>query len=334
MTLDFVRKTPLVFAPPLNCWLKLESLQATGSFKLRGAALKLSRMTPAARARGVVTASAGNHGQGVALAAARLGIRATVIVPTPCPQVKRDGMTRYGAELLVEGGSYDEAHARALALAAARGVPYVSAYDDDDVIAGNGEWLGRELREQHAGLARVIVPVGGGGLVAGLLRALADAGAAGATPAGATETAGATAAGAAPATARGRVEVIGVQPRVNCAMHDSLAQGRALVDYRGGETVCEGLEGATAQRTFDIARAHNLSIALVDDDETLAAVGFAWRALGYVVEPSAAVGLAAARAGRVPTDEDTAIIVTGGNIDPALLDRAIALSDRFDTRRR
>jgi threonine dehydratase len=299
MTFDFVRKTPLVFAPPLNCWLKLESLQATGSFKVRGAALKLARMSADARARGVVTASAGNHGQGVALAASRLGVPATVVVPTQCPQVKRDGMTRYGAEVIVDGAGYDESHQIALALAAARGVPYVSAYDDDDVIAGNGEWLGRELAEQHAGLSRVIVPVGGGGLVAGLLRAFAVA---------------------------GSVEVVGVQPRVNCAMHESLAQDRALVDYRGGDTICEGLEGATAQRTFDIARAHNLRIALVDDDETLAAIGFAWRALGVVVEPSAAVGIAAARAGRVATDEDTVIVVTGGNIEPSLLDRAIAFS--------
>jgi len=177
----------------------------------------------------------------------------------------------------------------------------VSAYDDDDIIAGNGEWLGREIAKQHVGLSRVIVPVGGGGLVAGLLRALPG------------------------------VAVNGVQPRVNCAMHDSLAVGRALVEYRGGETICEGLEGATAQRTYDIARAHNLAIALVEEDDTLAAVGFAWRALGLVIEPSAAVGIAAARGGLVPTDEDTVIVVTGGNVDPALLDRAI---DRYDTRRR
>ncbi len=299
--IDFVRKTPLIFAPPLNCWLKLESLQLTGSFKVRGAALKLSRMSAEERARGVVTASAGNHGQGVALAAQRLGIPAAVVVPTICPQVKRDGMAAYGAEVIVEGASYDEAHQRALALAKARYVPYVSAYDDDDVIAGNGGWLGRELREQHASLSRVIVPVGGGGMVAGLLRTLDD------------------------------VEIVGVQPRVNCAMHDSLAQGRALVDYKGGETLCEGLEGATAERTFTVARAHELQIALVDEEETLAAIGFAWRALGIVVEPSAAVGIAAARAGLVPTDEDTVIVVTGGNVDPALLDRAI---DRYDTRRR
>ena len=295
---DFVRKTPLVFAPPLNCWLKLESLQATGSFKLRGAALKLSRMDASTRARGVVTASAGNHGQGLALAAARLGVRATVVVPAICPAVKRDGIARWGAEVIVDGARYDESHERALALAAARGVPYVSAYDDDDIIAGNGEWLGRELAAQHASLCRVIVPVGGGGLVAGLLAALPG------------------------------IAVVGVQPRVNCAMHDSLQQGRALIDYVGAETVCEGLEGATAERTFAVARAHALPIALVDDAETLAAVGFAYRALGIVVEPSAAVGLAAARSGRIPTDEDTVIIVTGGNVDPEMLDRGIAEYDR------
>jgi threonine dehydratase len=297
-SLDFVRKTPLVFAPPLNCWLKLESLQATGSFKLRGAALKLSRMDAAARARGVVTASAGNHGQGLALAGARLGVSVTVVVSTLCPSIKREGIARWGAEIIVEGARYDEAHEHALTLAAARGIPYISAYDDDDIIAGNGEWLGRELAAEHANLSRVIVPVGGGGLVAGLLRALPS------------------------------VAVIGVQPSTNCAMHDSLAQNRALIDYVGAPTICEGLEGATAERTYAIAKAHSLPIALVDDTETLAAVGFAYRALGLVVEPSAAVGLAAARTGRIPTDEDTVIVVTGSNIDPDLLDRAIAVYDR------
>jgi threonine dehydratase len=219
--------------------------------------------------------------------------------------VKRDGIARWGAEVIVDGARYDESHERALALAAERGVPYVSAYDDDDIIAGNGEWLGREIRAQHASLSRVIVPVGGGGLVAGLLRAFDD------RPAGGSD-----------------VIIVGVQPRVNCAMHESLAQGRALVDYVGESTICEGLEGATAERTFRIVQAHKMPVALVDDADTLAAVGFAYRALGLVVEPSAAVGLAAARTGAVATDEDTVIVVTGGNIDPALLDRAIAAYDR------
>ena len=236
-------------------------------------------------------------------------------MPTQCPAVKRDGMTRFGAELIVDGASYDEAHERALALAAARGVPYVSAYDDDDVIAGNGEWLGRELREQHAWLSRVIVPVGGGGLVAGLLRALAGGdggdGGGGGAPGGA------------------RVEIIGVQPRVNCAMHDSLAQNRALVDYRGGDTLCEGLEGATAQRTFAIARAHRLRDRARRRRRDarrrrlrLSRARLRRRAVGggrprRRAQPAAC-----------PTDEETVIVVTGGNIEPSLLERALALGRR------
>jgi threonine dehydratase len=296
--LEFVRVTPLVFAPPLKVWLKLESLQVTSSFKVRGAALKLSRLSPELRGRGVVTASAGNHGQGLALAAARLGVAATVVVPRLCPAIKRDAIAGYGAEVVVDGDGYDAAEARALALAAQRGVPYVSPFDDDDIIAGNGEWLGRELLEQHHGITHVIAPVGGGGLVSGLLQVLSA-----------------------------RAEVIGVQPRVNCAMHDSLAQGRALVRYHGGDTLCEGLEGATAERTFAIARAHRLAIMLVDEQEILEAVGFAYRRLGLVVEPSAAVGIAAVRAGRVPVDDGTVVVISGGNIEPALLDRAIAAFD-------
>jgi len=104
-------------------------------------------------------------------------------------------------------------------------------------------------------------------------------------------------------------------------------QGRALADYRGGKTICDGLEGATGQRTFAIARAHQLEVALLAEDAILDAVGFAYRALGQVVEPSAAVGIAAARTGRVPTDENTVIVVSGSNVEPALLDRAIKFHD-------
>jgi threonine dehydratase len=254
-------------------------------------------MEPALRARGVVTASAGNHGQGVGLAAGRLGIAATVVVPEPCPAVKRNAIARYGVEMIVAGAGYDDAEAYALRLARERGVPFVSPYDDEDVIAGNGGWLGGEIAEQLPSVSRVLAPVGGGGLVAGLLQALPDA------------------------------TVIGVEPRVNCAMHESLVRGHALTEYRGAETICEGLEGATARRTFEIARARRLDIALVEEDEILGAVGFAYRALGQIIEPSAAVGIAAVRTRRVRADEKTVIVVSGGNIEPELLDRAIRFYD-------
>jgi threonine dehydratase len=299
--LDFIRVTPLVAAPALGCRLKLESLQVTGSFKARGAGLKLARMAPSERARGVVAASAGNHGQGVALAATRLGVPATVVVPVHCPAVKREAIARFGATVVADGANYDAAEARARALATERGLPFVSPFDDDDVIAGNGGWLGREIVAQHARVACVVAPVGGGGLIAGLLQAL-----------------------------DGRARVIGVEPRVNCAMYESLSQNRALIRYVGEETLCEGLEGAIATRTFEIARAHGLSVTLVEEEETLQAIGYAYRRLGIVVEPSAAVGIAAVRAGRVPAGDDTVVVVTGSNVEPALLDRAIAAYDATD----
>jgi threonine dehydratase len=296
---DFVRRTPLVFAPALNAWLKLESLQLTGSFKLRGAALRLQRLDGDARARGVVTASAGSHGLGLALAGARLGVPVTACVPASAPAVKRDGIARHGAHVVIVDGGYQEAEARAHAIAAERGVPFVSAYEDDDVIEGNGATLGRELLGQHARLERVIVPVGGGGLLHGLIDAL-------------------------PAS----VEIVGAQPETNCALHESLQIGRALVDYRGGATLCEGLEGGVGARNYEAARARRVRVALASEDEILAAIGFAWRALGVVIEASAAVAVAIARAGRASCDEATALVITGGNIDAALLDRAIARFDR------
>lgn len=290
------RVTPLVYAGPLGCFLKLESLQATGSFKLRGAAVKLARLAPEARARGVVAASAGNHGLGVARAAAALGIAATVVVSRGAAAVKRAGIARLGAEVIPSTGDYAQAEREAIELARSSGRAFLSPFDDDDVIEGNGAWLAEELLGQHPGLARVVVPVGGGGLCGGLGRVLAPRG----------------------------VAVIGVQPRVNCAMKESLDGGRALVDYQGGETLCEGLEGAVSVRTFELARAHLSSIVLVDEAEVLAAIAFAWRVLGVVAEPSAAVVVAAALSGRLQAEDDTVLVLTGSNLDDELLDRALA----------
>jgi threonine dehydratase len=281
-----------VRAAPLGCWLKLESLQATGSFKLRGAAVKLARLG----ATRVVAASAGNHGLGVALAARALDVAATVVVPETSARIKRAGIAALGAEVIVEGEEYDDAELFGRTLARERGDAFVSPFDDDDVIDGNGRWLGDELFQDRPTLKRVVVPIGGGGLIGGLAEVLAPRG----------------------------VAVVGVQPRANCAMHESLAAGRAQAKYLGGATLCEGLAGAVSERTFTLARAHVKEIALVDDEEVLDAMAFAYRALGLVVEPSAAVGIAAMRAGRVPSGDDTVVVVTGSNVDPELLERALA----------
>jgi threonine dehydratase len=289
------RVTPLVDAPALGCALKLESLQRTGSFKLRGAALRLASLTDDERRRGVVAASAGNHGQGVALAARALGIAAQVIVPETTPRVKRDAIAALGAQLSVAGRNYDLAEAEARAIAARTGAVFVSPFDDELVIAGNGRWLGEELLAQRPDTTTVVVPVGGGGLVGGLAAALAGRG----------------------------VSIIGVQPAANCAMHDSLASGRALTVYDGGHTRCEGLEGPVAERTFALARDHGVRVVLVDEAAILAAMAFAYRALGLCVEPSAAVGIAALRAGLIAPSPRTVVLVTGSNVEPEQLDEAL-----------
>ena len=291
-----VRTTPLVEAPSLGCWLKLESLQRTGSFKLRGAAVALAALDDQERRQGVVVASAGNHGAGIAFAAARLAIPARVIVPSTTPEAKRRNITSYGAELRVAGHTYEEAEAEAMAEARATGRRFISPFDDERVIDGNGRWLGVELSGQIPGLATVVVPVGGGGMAAGLAEVLAPAG----------------------------VRIIGVQPRTNCAMHESLRLGRALTTYQGGPTACEGLEGPVAERTFRLARAGGLHTLLVDEEAILEAMAFAYLSLGLLVEASAAVGLAALREGLVPPTPRTVVIVTGQNLDPELLDQAVA----------
>lgn len=291
------RRTPLLFSPPLGCWLKLESLQVTGSFKPRGASVKLARLSPSARARGVIASSAGNHGLGVALAARALGVRAKVFVPRTAAEVKRRGIADLGAEVVLHGERYVEAEQRARQQAEAEGAVFVSPFDDEDIIEGSS-WLGAELLEQQATLERVLVPVGGGGLIAGVARALAPR----------------------------SIEVVGVQPRLNCAMYESFRLGQAQTAYVGGVTQCEALEGACAESTFEIARSHGCKVVLVDEDEVLAAMAFAYRTLGLIVEASAAVVLAAARAGRVAGGAATALVVTGSNVDPAALDHALAAS--------
>jgi threonine dehydratase len=291
---SLVRVTPLVSGGGLRGWLKLESLQRTGSFKLRGACVALAAL--AARGeRAFIAASAGNHGLGVACAGRALGLEVHIVAPANAATKKRDGIRALGAALSIEGADYDEAEAIAKARAERQGLPFVSPFDDDAVIAGNGGWLARELLAQRRSLRRVVVPVGGGGLVAGLLAELAPRG----------------------------VEVLGVQPEGANAMARSLASGAAiLVDH--GATLCSGLDGGVAERTYLVAREHGLRIALVEEAAILPAIAYAYRTLGQLVEPASAAVLAAARAGLVSVDDETVLVLTGGNLDVSLLDRALA----------
>ncbi len=298
-----VRRTPLVRCLPLEAelggrvYLKLECLQITGSFKLRGAMRAVNALNDEERAAGVVTASAGNHGAGLARAAGLLGVSCVVVVPERTPDNKRDRMRGLGADLRVEGGDYDASEAIARDLAQTSGATFVSAYDDDEIIAGNGGSLGAEIAEQCPELAQVLVPVGGGGLIAGMAEELVPKG----------------------------IEVIGAQPQNNCAMYDSLAQGSALCVYQKESTVAEGCEGAVCTRTYEIVARHGLTIGTTSEAAILDAVAFLYTECGVVAETSAAVPVAALREKHIrPAARGaTVIVISGGNIDQDALDEIL-----------
>jgi threonine dehydratase len=295
------RRTPLLWAPPLGCFLKLESMQRTGSVKLRGAAVKLGRMSPMDRSAGVITASAGNHGLAMSCAGQRLGVAVRVVMPDTAPRCKREGISSFGGEIVRHGHTYDDAEKMGRRLAALRDSLFVSSFDDSDVIDGNGAWLGREIVEQCPKLKRVIVPIGGGGTAAGLAAELCPEG----------------------------IEVIGVSPMVHCAMAESCQLGRALTEYTGQRTICEELEGGVGWRSYRTVKRYIENILLVREEEVIDAVVYSYRKLGLIIEPSAAVVVAAARDGKLALDDTSVLVITGGNIDSDVLHRWLGGPQRF-----
>lgn len=267
--------------------LVLESMQLTGSFKVRGAIALLSARIDEARARGVVAASAGNHGAGVAFAARHLGVRATVVVPRSSPSAKRARIEADGAELVVvDSDRYDDAQARAIALAGERDAIFASPYDDVDVVAGNGGTLARDVESIASRVRRIVAPLGGGGLVSGLAAGFSRA-----------------------------LEVWGVQSEACPAFARSLQRGSAIEAMSASApTLAEGLEGGVSQRGFERAR-HAISGAIVVDEASIArAMAWARRELGVIVEGSSAVALVPLLAGHEVAD-GAAILVTGRNVD-------------------
>ncbi len=295
--MSLVRTTPILFGPlGPSIGLKLENLQRTGSFKLRGAVRLVASLSPAERRAGLVTASAGNHGAGLALACREAGVPLTVVVPEGAPEVKRAAIAAAGARVVTRGATYDEAEAAARKMAHEREVRFGPAFDDEHVVEGNGSDLAREILGQAPEVARVVAPVGGGGLIAGLGRVLAPRG----------------------------IDVIGVQPEVNCAMFESLRGGQALTRYEGRPTIAEGCEGAVAELTFDLARRHVREVALVSEAAIRRAVAWLYRVAGTIAEPTGAVAVAGFLSNAVTPAGKTIVVVSGGNIDPAALDRILA----------
>jgi len=300
-----VKTTPLDLSATFSAlcgreiWLKLENLQKTGSFKVRGALNKIQLLDATARARGVITASAGNHAQGVAYAARIAGVPATVVMPTTSSFSKHSATVGYGAEVLLAGADYAEAYQRATQLAAERQATFVHAFDDADIIAGQGT-LGLELLEQLPDVDTVVVPVGGGGLLAGVVAALRAAGS--------------------------RARIVAAQAAGASSLAPSLRAG-TRVELSAVETIADGLATrAIGNLPLSLVRNAVDEAVEVTDGEIAEAVVLLLERAKAVVEGAGAVGLAACFAGRLPADaRKVVVIISGGNIDMNLLDRIINL---------
>lgn len=295
----FVRRTPLERSEQLSAiarcdvYLKLEGLQHTGSFKIRGALHKLLRLEGSVRERGVVTASAGNHGQGVAYAARLLGVPAIVVLPAAVPLTKLTAVQRAGAEAIVEGRDYDESHGLALSIARERGLTYVPAFDDMDVIAGQGT-VALEMLEDEPSLDTVVVPVGGGGLIAGCGLV----------------------------TAPRRVRLVGAQSEGAPAFARSFTAGR--LEEVPPRTIADGIAvGRPAERTLALARAALAEVRTVSDEQIARALLLLLERHKLLAEPAGAAALAAVLESEKPLGRRVGIVISGGNIDPNLLGKVI-----------
>jgi len=279
-------RTPVVQAGSIA--LKCENLQPMGAFKIRGAYNFLAQLPSDARRAGVITYSSGNHGQAVALAAARLGVPAVVVMPETAPEVKVDGVRRYGGEVILAGTTSIDRRTRAEQEAAARGLTIVPPFDHPWIIAGAGT-CGLELLEQCAGLQAVYVPVGGGGLVSGVAAAIKRR--------------------------RPAVRVVGVEPVGAASMSASRAAGRPVRLDRAASIADGLLPLQPGDLTFAHVQAFVDDLVTVDDEAIAAAVGWVFREARLVAEPSGAASVAAALAagGAMP---GVATVVSGGNVSP------------------
>lgn len=298
-----VRRTPVVeYRPPevpVPLTLKLEHLQVGGSFKARGACNRLLGEPPERLAPGVVTASGGNHGVGVAYAAARAGARVTVFLPETAPITTERRLVAMGAAVVRGGKAWDDAWAEALLFSERTGALAVHPFEDPWVLAGQGT-VGLELHEQAPHLDVAVVAIGGGGLIAGIASALA--------------------------ALEPRCRVVGVEPEGAPSMRESVRAGK-VVELPEVRTIAGTLAPrAVGPTTLGIVQARVPEIALVTDDEMLSAMQRLWDDLRILVEPAGAAALAAVLAGKIPlaSSRSITVLVCGANIDATLASRVIA----------
>ena len=297
-----VERTPLIEAEirGQRLWLKCESLQTGGSFKLRGATNRLLLLSDEERRRGVVAFSSGNHAKGVAIAAKRLGIPATIVMPADAPALKIEGTKDEGAEIILYDRRTEDRVAISERLASERGATVVPSFDDVHIVAGQGT-VGLEILAQlaEAGApppARIVVNCGGGGLASGIALACPDA------------------------------EIVPVEPEGWDDMARSLEKGEILpVGPDAPPTMCDAIQTPLVSPiTFGILRARGARGVAVGEEEVAAAVRWAWREHGLTVEPGGAASIAALLSEKVKIVPGTVVVVSGGNIDAALHARLIA----------
>ncbi len=301
---DFVLTTPCAKSETFSrlCGaktsFKLENLQMTGSFKERGALNKILTLTAEERSHGVIAASAGNHAQGVAYHAGRLGIPATIVMPDRTPLIKVQNTRGFGANVILHGANFDEAHAEARRIEALEKQTFVHPFDDEMIIAGQGT-IGLELLEQSPYLEVVIVPIGGGGLISGIATALKEV--------------------------NPKIRVVGVQTAALPSMKKSIEAGH-LVTVEPAVTIADGIAvKRPGERTLAYVRKYVDEIVTVDEEEIANAILLLLEREKTVVEGAGAATLAALYNHKVPSAEGkkTVMVLSGGNIDVNLISRII-----------
>ena len=294
----YIKQTPLTRSQFLsdlcsgNVYLKLENQQVTQSFKIRGVMNKLLHLSQQEKSRGVITASAGNHGKAVAFGAQKLGFKAKVVVPTSTPTIKIDGIKQYGAELLVYGETYTDAERKAKELSQIEGSLYISPYNDPHIVAGHGT-ISLEILQEHPETDVIVVPVGGGGLISGISIAAK--------------------------TAKPKIQILGVQSTATPIMFESLKAGKIVKPHRHEpKTVAEGLSGGIEENsiTFPIVQQYVDEVYLVREQEIRHAVYLVWENEKQIVEGSAATAVALLVENKEWfLGKTVALVMSGGNID-------------------
>ncbi len=299
---EIIRKTDMIYAPNIRkdakIYLKTENLQVTGSFKVRGAYFKISQLSDEEKKRGVIACSAGNHAQGVALAATRSGIKSLICLPDGAPISKVEATKRFGAEVCMVKGVYDDAYNKAIELRDEKGYCFIHPFDDPDVIAGQGT-IGLEIMEQLPDADAVIVPIGGGGLISGVAYTIKQI--------------------------NPNCKVYGVQAQGAPSMEQSVNDGK-IETLPKVQTIADGIAVKTpGDITYEMVNNYVDGIFTVSDDEIALAILTLLEQQKLIAEGAGAVPIAAGLAGKIPDIEGKKVccLVSGGNIDVTILSRVI-----------